>query len=89
MVAEVRSDHRSEWAEIESVATKLGIGSAQTLQNWIRKPQVDAGQRPGLTSESSEELRKLRAENRELKRASDTFQAASSFFAAALDRRSK
>ena len=89
MVAEVRSDYGSEWAAIESVAAKLGIGSAQTLHNWIRKSQVDTGQRPGVTTEASEELRKLRAENRELKRANEILQAASTFFAAALDRRSK
>lgn len=89
MVAEVRSEYGSEWSAIESVAAKLGIGSGQTLHNWIRKSQVDAGQRPGVTTEASEELRKLRAENRELKRANEILQAASTFFAAALDRRSK
>ncbi|MET7770953.1 transposase [Nocardia sp. NPDC005366] len=47
MVAEVRSQHPSEWAAIASVASKLGIGSTETLRNWIRKDQVDAGQRPG------------------------------------------
>ena len=47
MVAEVRSEHASEWAAIESVASKLGIGSAQTVHNWVRKAEVDAGTRPG------------------------------------------
>jgi len=50
MVAEVRSEHASEWAAIESVASKLGIGSAQTVHNWVRKAEVDAGTRPGTTS---------------------------------------
>ena len=60
LVAEVRGEHASEWAAIESVASKLGIGSTQTLHNWVRKAQVDAGARPGLTSEESAENRRLR-----------------------------
>jgi transposase len=71
---------------MESVASKLGIGSAQTIHNWVRKAQVDAGQRPGVTSEESAELRKLKAENRELRRANEILKAASAFFAAELDR---
>ncbi len=89
MVAEVRGEYSSEWAAIESVAAKLGIGSAQTLLNWVRRDQVDAGKRPGVTSEIAEELRRLRAENRELKRANDILKSASTFFAAELDRRNR
>ena len=47
---------------------------------------MDAGQRPGVTSEESAELRKLKAENRELRRANEILKAASVFFAAELDR---
>jgi transposase len=86
LVGEVRAEHGSEWAAVESVATKLGIGSAQTLHNWVRRAQVDAGARPGVTSEESAENRKLRAENRELRRANEILKAASIFFAAELDR---
>ncbi|RDI15712.1 transposase [Rhodococcus sp. AG1013] len=89
MVAEVRGEYSSEWAAIESVAAKLGIGSAQTLLNWVRRDQVDTGKRPGVTSDMAEELRKLRAENRELKRANDILKSASTFFAAELDRRNR
>jgi transposase len=69
---------------IESVATKLGIGSTETLRKWIRKAEVDAGQRPGVTSHESAEVRKLRAENRELRRANEILKAAAGFFAAEL-----
>ena len=89
MVAEIRSEHGSEWAAVESVAEKLGIGTAQTVQNWVRRAEVDAGKRPGVSSEAAEELRKLRAENRELKRANEILKSASTFFAAELDRRQK
>src|SRR5664279_4061119 len=84
LVEEVRSEHASEWAAIDSVASKLGIGSAQTVHNWVRK--VDAGARPGTTSVESAEMRKLRAENRELRRANEILKLASAFFAAELDR---
>jgi transposase len=86
MVAEVRSEHASEWAAIESVASNLGIGSAQTVHNWVRKAEVDAGTRPGTTSVESAEIRKLRSENRELRRANEILKLASAFFAAELDR---
>jgi transposase len=86
MVAEIRSGYSSEWAAMESVASKLGVGSAQTVHNWVRKAQVDAGQRPGVTSDESAELRKLKSENRELRRANEILKAASAFFAAELDR---
>ncbi len=89
MVAEIRSEHGAEWAAVESVAEKLGIGTAQTVQNWVRRAEVDAGKRPGVSTEAAEELRKLRAENRELKRANEILKSASTFFAAELDRRQK
>jgi transposase len=77
MVAECRHEHSSEWASIESVAAKLGIGSAQTLHSWVRREQVDSGRRAGVTSDMAAEVRKLRAENRELKRANETSHARS------------
>jgi transposase len=86
LVEEVRAEHASEWAAMESVASNLGIGSVQTIHNWVRKAQVDAGTRPGTATEESAELRRLRSENRELRRANEILKAASAFFAAELDR---
>ena len=86
MFAEVRPDYASDWKAAESIAEKLGIRTAQTVLNWLRKAQVDAGQRPGTSTQDAAEMRKLRAENRELKRANEILKAASIFFAASLDR---
>jgi transposase len=86
MVREVRADYDSEWAAIQAVAKKLGIGTAETLRKWSRRAEIDAGARAGVTSQESAELRKLRAENRELRRANEILKAASVFFAAELDR---
>jgi transposase len=86
MVAEIRAEYPSEWAAIEAVAKRLGIGSPETLRKWVRQAEVDAGGRAGVTSQESSDLRKLRAENRELRRANEILKAASVFFAAELDR---
>lgn len=50
MVAEVRPDYPSQWAAICEVAGKLGIGTPETLRTWIRRAEVDAGSRPGVTT---------------------------------------
>jgi transposase len=86
LVAESRGHHDSEWAAITSVAAKLGVGTAETVRKWVRRAEVDGGARPGVTSQESAELRKLRAEVRELRRANEILKAAAGFFAAELDR---
>jgi transposase len=86
MVAEVRPNYPSEAAAIEAVAAKLGMTRGETLRKWIRRSEVDAGKRPGVTSTESDEVRQLRAEVRELRRANEILKAASTFFAAELDR---
>jgi transposase len=86
MVAETRADYPSEFAAIGSVARKLGIGSAETLRKWVRQAQVDTGQRPGVTTEESEQVKALKRENAELRRANEILKSASAFFAAELDR---
>jgi transposase len=86
MVAQVRPDYPSDWPAICAVAEKLGIGTAETLRKWVRQAEVDAGTRPGLTSEESAEIRRLKRENAELRRANEILKAASAFFAAELDR---
>ena len=86
MVAEVRPNYESDWAAITAVAQKLGIGTAETLRKWVRQAEIDAGQRAGVSSDESAELRRLKRENAELRRANEILKAASAFFAAELDR---
>jgi transposase len=86
LVLESRDQYASQYAAIESIAAKLGIGSAETLRKWVRRAEVDAGRRAGTTSEDSAEIRQLRAEVRELRRANEILKAAAGFFAAELDR---
>ena len=88
MVAEVRPEYPSDWPAICAVASRLGIGSAETLRKWVRQAEVDAGTRPGISSEESAEIKRLRRENAELRRANEILKTASAFFAQAeLDRK--
>jgi transposase len=89
MVAEIRGEHESEWAAMARVAELLGVGTPETVRKWVRRAEVDAGARPGTTSEESAELKRLRRENAELKRANAILRTASAFFAAELDRPSQ
>src|SRR5215212_2118161 len=84
MVAEIQDQHESEWAAMNQVSQLLGIGSGETVRKWVRQAEVDAGRRPGATTEESAELKRLRRENAELKRADAILKAASTFFAVEL-----
>jgi transposase len=69
---------------IAHVAADLGIPS-ETLRKHVRRVEVDSGRREGLTSEEREEIRKLRKEVFELRRANEILKSASVFFARELD----
>ena len=87
MVAEVRGDHESDWAAMSQVAELLGVGTPETVRKWCRQAEVDAGNRPGLSTEEAAEIKRLKRGNAELRRANAILKAAaSSFFAAELDR---
>jgi transposase len=80
-----QEEHPSQRAAICSVADQLGI-SRETLRRWVRTTEVDDGHRPGFTSDQLDELRRLRREVAELRRANEIVKAASAFFAKQLDR---
>ena len=89
MVLEHTKEHASQWAAISSIAEKIGC-SAETLRNWVRQAERDAGKRPGLTTEEQGRLKQLERENFELRRANEILKKASAYFAQAeLDRRAK
>ena len=76
----------SEFEAIRSIAGKLGIGSPETLRKWVRQAEVDGGTRPGKTTQELAEIRELKKEVAELRRANEILKSASAFFAAELDR---
>jgi transposase len=89
MVLDHRGEYPSLWAAIESIAPKIGC-VPQTLNEWVRRHEVDAGARPGVTSDERERVKALEREVKELRRANEILKLASAFFAQAeLDRRLK
>ena len=86
LVFEQVEQHASQWEAICSVAAKLNV-SGETVRKWVRQAEVDAGTRPGSSSEESAELKRLRREVAELRRANEILKAAASFFARELDPR--
>lgn len=89
LVQEHRGEYPSLWAAVESIAPKIGC-VPQTLLEWVKREEVDAGVRDGLTSSERERLKALEREVKELRRANDILKTASAFFAQAeLDRRLK
>jgi len=79
MVLEHRGEYPSLWATIESIAPKIGC-VAQTLNEWVRKHEVDAGVRDGVPSAERERVKELERENRELRKANEILKLASAFF---------
>ena len=62
----------------------------QTLHEWVKRDQIDVGERAGVTTDERERLKALERENKELRRANEILKLASAFFAQAeLDRRLK
>ena len=89
MVFEHAGEHPSRWAAVCSVAAKIGC-SAQTLQEWVKRSEVDRGVRAGVPTDVAEKMKGLERENRELRQANEILRKASAYFAVAeLDRRSK
>jgi transposase-like protein len=86
MVQEHRHEYPSGWQAVQSLARKFGV-HPMTLHEWVKRAEIDAGKRPGLTTEERERLRQLEKENRELRRANEILKSASAFFARELDPR--
>src|SRR5919107_949014 len=79
MVVEVTRNYDSQWAAINAVAQKLGVGTAETVRKWVRQAEVDAGQRPGATTDESAEIKRLKREVAELRRANEILKAGVGF----------
>jgi len=70
---------------VAQVARDLGIGH-EALRKRVRRAEADGGLRPDLpSSEEREEIKRLKRENHELRRANEILKAASVFFATELD----
>jgi transposase-like protein len=80
LVGEQRGEHPSLWVAVETIAPMIGYPS-QTLLGWVKRDQIDSGEREGVTTSESERLKTLEREKKELRRANETLKLASAFFA--------
>ena len=73
-------------AAVQRIAPRVGV-VPDTLRGWCKQAEIDSGRRPGTTTSDAAEIKALRQEVKELKRANEILLAASSFFARELDPR--
>jgi len=78
-------DAPSRYVVIRETAPKLSIAT-ETLRRWVEQAEVDTGKKSGVPTDAQEQIRKLKRENAELRRANEILKTASAFFAAELDR---
>ena len=88
MVVALREETGEKHGSVKRVAEQLDIG-VESLRSWVKQREIDAGERPGVTSAEAERIKELEQENKELRRANSILKSASAFFAAELDRPSK
>ena len=75
LAVEARRDPASAVGAIRRIADQLGI-HPEALRGWVKKAEIDAGDRPGTTSSDAERLAALERENRELRRANQILKSA-------------
>ena len=83
MVLDGAGQHESRWAAIVSISSKIGC-APHSLNEWVKRVEVDAGQRGGITTEQAEKMKALESEVRELKQANEILRKASAYLAPAL-----
>ena len=89
MVFDAKDQYPSQWAAIESIASKIGC-TGETLRKWVRQGEHDNGARPGPTTTEQQRIKELEREVRELRKTNEILKLASAYFAQAeLDRHHK
>ena len=86
MVHQLRREDPGDQGVISRVARQLGVG-VESLRTWVKQADIDAGSRPGVTTDEQARLAELEREVKELRRANEILQSAATFFGAELDRR--
>ena len=86
LVLDHEHEHPSRWSAILSISSKIGC-TGQTLNEWVKKAEIDGGKRAGVPTDMAAKLKTLERENRELRQANEILRKARAYFAQAeLDR---
>jgi transposase len=85
MLAEPLPHHPNLTLATRQVAGTLGI-SPETLRLWRRHVEANAGGKVANVSDAAAQIKRLKREVAELRRANEMLKAASAFFAKELDR---
>jgi len=88
LVREHRAEYPSNAKAVEAVARQEGVGR-ESLRRWVMQADIDAGERDGVTSEETAEIKRLKAENKRLREDVAILKAAATFFAGELDPRNR
>lgn len=88
MFADHRQDYPSDTALAAAVAKKVGVGR-ETARRWLIQSDVNAGSRPGVTSDAQAEIKRLKAEVKKLREDNEILKSATVFFAGELDPRNR
>jgi transposase len=79
LVLDNEGQHPSRWQAVMSIAAKIGC-TPQTLNDWVKKAEIDSGQRAGIPTEMAEKMKALERENRELRQANEILRKASAYY---------
>ena len=88
LVTEHLGEYQSLTAASAAVAKQLGVGK-ESVRRWVLQAQVDGGQRQGASTEELAEIKRLKAENRQLREDVEILSAATTFFVGELDPRNR
>ena len=80
MVLESADQYESQWAAIESIASKIGCTS-ETLRRWVREAERDQGLRPGPMAAEQQRIKELEREVGELRKTNEILKLARAYFA--------
>lgn len=80
LVFDNEGQHGSRLQAIVSISAKIGC-SAHTLNEWVKKAEVDSGKRAGIPTEMADRMKALERENRELRQANEILRKTSAYFA--------
>ena len=88
LVVDHRSEYQSQTQAIRAVARQEHVGY-ESLRRWVAQHEIDVGAREGVTVQESDEIKRLKVENRRLREDNEILKRASIFFAGELDPRNR